>query len=149
MAVVDPGEAATSPLGRWALAHASPGIVPAALCLSTDDIAPIARMLGEEPLAMSRRTPEGRELSWRLAGLAGMLDGGHPFFIEWDCRPEDHPAAADAPHRVKPSGIVSVEIGAPSGPLAELASATPGVELASEPGVRSMVIGTVRGPVTL
>jgi hypothetical protein len=109
MAVVDPGEAAISPLGRWAGHAAVRGDGIAAICLRTDSIADVGRHLGEEPMAMARDTPTGARLAWRLVGLSAMLQHGHPFFIQWDT--PGHPGSDVAPHRVDVSGIVSVRLG--------------------------------------
>ncbi len=150
MAVVDPDEAAQSPLGRWAAANTQPGLVPAALCLRTDDIELIAAALGEQPEAMSRTRPDGSVLAWDLAGLAGML-GPHrlPFFIEWHSEPAEHPGAIQAEHKVDPVGITSVVHG-DVGLTAGLLSAVP--ILAVEPhrkGVVSVSIETDSGSITL
>ena len=48
----------------------------------TDDIGADARRLGLDVLSMSRETPDGRELRWRLAGFG--LGGPMPVFIQWD-----------------------------------------------------------------
>jgi hypothetical protein len=127
MAVVDPDEAATSPMGRWAIDNAGPGLRIAAACVRTDDIAQVAAVLDEEPLAMSRRTEDGELLSWHLAGLAGMLHSGWPFFIEWHTT--DHPGRASAPHTVSPFGISTVTV--PSAPpeIVILLDGVPGIDL--------------------
>lgn len=148
MAVADRDEAATSPLGRWAMAQGDgTGFVPAALCLRVDDIEPVAAALGEQPLAMSRRTPDGGELAWHLAGLDGMLTAGHPFFIRWHVRPEDHPGRATAPHTAEPTGIVVTGGWSAPDSLAELLAGVKG--LAAGAGPRSVAIGTTSGEVTL
>ena len=56
----------------------------------TDDIEALASSAHEagmtgEPIAMSRRRPDGGELSWKILQLSGH-DGGElvPFFIGWD-----------------------------------------------------------------
>ena len=119
MAVVDPEEAEDSPLGRWAIAHASDDFRISAVCIRTDDILDAAGALGEEPLA----------LSWRLAGLEGMIRHGAPFFIQWDT--DEHPGGFDVDHRVEPRGITRVGIpDAPSAVLGILRT-TPGVSLGS------------------
>ena len=148
MAVVDPAEAATSPLGRWAQARAHQDAVPTALCLRTDEIGRVGSLLGEQPLAMSRRTPTGAELSWHLAGLEGMLARGDPFFIEWHCAAEDHPGTMDAPHLVEPTGVGQVTAGVSSG-LADLAATVPGLVATDRPGVQTMSITTLSGSIEL
>jgi len=112
MAVVDAAEAAASPLGRWVAARTRHGDAPAALCLRTDDISGVAARLGEPPQAMSRLRPDGRRLSWRLAGLEAALSReAMPFFIQWDVAPDEHPGREPASHTVHPAGIAWVEVG--------------------------------------
>ncbi|WKZ83470.1 MAG: VOC family protein [Acidimicrobiia bacterium] len=151
MAVVEPAEADRSPLGRFVLEHASSEPNPTSLCLRTDDIGPIATALGEEPLPMSRATPDGRTLSWLLAGLSGMLGPGRlPFFIEWQVAPGDHPGEASAPHTIAPRGIASVTVGRLPATLAGLVSEVPGlVEDDGPPGIGRVVVSTDRGDVVL
>ncbi len=150
MAVVDPDEAARSSLGRWAAANAQPGLVPAGLCLRTDDIELIAAALGEQPEAMSRTRLDGSVLAWDLAGLAGML-GPHrlPFFIEWHGEPAEHPGAIQAEHKVDPVGITSVVHG-DVGLTAGLLSAVPMLAVERHrKGVVSVSIETEAGSITL
>jgi len=151
MGFVDEAEAAASPMGRWALEHRRPDPVPVAVCLRTDDIAPIAAALGETPLAMDRVRPDGVRLSWKLAGLAGMLGPDSlPFFIEWDVDPQDHPGAGSAPHRVEPRGIEEVVLGRVTGPTARLVAGVPGVRITRfHPGVHWVGIATEGGKVVL
>ncbi|MEE8497323.1 MAG: VOC family protein [Acidimicrobiia bacterium] len=149
MAVVDSAEAAESPLGRWAAAHTTTDLTPAALCLRTDDIGSISAVLGEEPEAMSRRLPDGSVLSWHLAGLSGMLGPDNlPFFIEWHCDPADHPGATQVDHRIATSGITGVQIGSP-GSLEPILTAIDGVTIADGVGVIATTIGSADGPITL
>lgn len=107
MTVVDAAEAEGSPVGRWATAGIAAGGGVAALCLRTDDIEGVAARIGSPPLAMSRATPDGGALSWRLAGLDQALTHGLPFFIQWDG--DDLPGATPVSHRVEPGGIAWVE----------------------------------------
>ncbi len=116
MAVVDEAEAIGSPLGRWVMEQARNGDHPAALCLRTDDIAGPSRRLGLEPMAMSRLTPDGQELAWRVAGLTRMFDDGFPFFIEWADR-KALPGRMRAAHAVDVEGISWVEIGGSVGEI--------------------------------
>jgi len=149
MAVVDPVEAAQSPLGRWATAHTIDGLAPAALCLRTDDIDSIAARLGEEPEAMSRRRTDGSVLSWHLAGLPGMLGPDNlPFFIEWHGDPADHPGAMPVDHLVEALGITEVTIG-PAGSLQPLLTDIDGITIGQRAGVIEITIGTTTGPITL
>lgn len=151
MGFVDEAEAAASPMGRWALEHRRPEPVPLALCLRTDDIAPIAAALGETPLAMDRVRTDGVRLTWKLAGLEGMLGTQSlPFFIQWEVAPEDHPGAAVAPHRIDPKGIAQVVVGPVTGPLARIIAGVDGVRITrGHPGVHWVAIATDRGRIVL
>lgn len=105
LAVVAPGEAKTSVLGTWAMQRAAvPGA--AAVCLGTDDIDPICERLGLEPTPMSRLTPDGAVLEWRLAGMKQAFTYNLPFFIQWNIADELHPGRIDADH---PAGRVRLE----------------------------------------
>jgi hypothetical protein len=148
MAVIDPGEAAGSPMGRWALDHIDHETVrPISLCLRTDQISHIAATLDEEPLAMSRETPDGTRLSWHLAGFDAMVGPRRlPFFIQWEG--DAHPGATPAPHRLADTGITSVTIGDP-GELRSLVEAAPGLTIGDGVGVQNVVIATSRGEITL
>ncbi len=149
MAVVDPTEAAGSPLGRWVTANTTADLMPAALCLRTDDISFIGRVLGEEPAAMSRQRPDGSVLSWRLAGLVGMLGPNNlPFFIEWNCPPEEHPAATPIEHGTEVTEITRVTIGR-AGALEPVIADVDGLRIGAGVGVIETVIGTQGRPIIL
>lgn len=106
MAIVDPIEAESNVLGRWVAGQVARGDRLAAWCLRTDDIDEVASRLGLVPEPMSRRRPDGVELSWRLAGLETALARGLPFFIQWEIPDEDHPG-----HAAGGPGISWVEVG--------------------------------------
>lgn len=148
MAVVDPTEAASSPLGRWATQRANgKHLVPGALCLRVPDIDPIAAALGEPPLSMSRRTPDDIELSWHLVGLDGMLATGTPFFIRWRIPLHQHPGRSTAPHRVRPTGITTTAGWPIPDTLRSLLDGVDGLGPPTDP--RRVVIGTDDGSITL
>ncbi len=151
MAVVDEAEAATSPMGRWVIEQRTNGLIPAALCLRTDDIGAVADRLDLTPLAMTRTRTDGITLAWHLAGLDGMLGPKRlPFFIEWNVKPADHPGAATAPHRVTPISITEVVIGPVTAELASLLAPVPGLVISEgRPGVQSVTIGTSAGDIIL
>ena len=144
MSVIDGDEAAVSPMGRWALAVRSPGLVPAALCLRTDDADNEAARLGLEPTAMSRTRPDGIVLSWRLVGADDMFGNRRlPFYIQWDDMAL-HPGRSIAHHRVNPLGIEEVVL---SGDTASIRWRIRGADLPvavmpGPPGVRSVTIRT-------
>ena len=82
LAVVDPDEAKTSALGTWT-AHRSARPGADAVCLRPDNFDDRIVELGIAPTEMSRVTPEGHLLKWRLAGFKFTVSTGLPFFIDW------------------------------------------------------------------
>ena len=105
LAVVAPEEAKTSVLGTWALNGAAvPGV--AAVCLRTDDFDVVCGRLGLQPTPMSRVTPDGVVLDWRLAGMSQAFAHRLPFFIQWDIAEDLHPGRIDVEH---PAGEVRLE----------------------------------------
>jgi len=152
MAIIDRTEAFESPLGRWVGEQVQNGDRFLALCLRTDDLDAVARRLDLETLSMSRKTPEGGTLSWRLAGLDRMMSPERlPFFIQWNVPPEQHPGRDEAAHRVRPLGISWVEMGGDAKRLTEWIG-TDQLELryvSGEPGIRAIGIGTEAGEITL
>lgn len=152
MAVVDPAEAATSPMGRWVAGRAGPETAPSAVCLRTDDIDGVASRLGLAPLEMSRRRPDGVVLSWRLCGLDEAFgDEALPFFIQWDIPPEHHPGRGVARHHVDATGWAWVEIGGDADALARRLSDAelPIRAVGGPPGVRRAAVATGRGEIVL
>jgi hypothetical protein len=82
VAVVDAGEAASSPFGGW-VAASPPG--PMGWAVRGDDLDAIARRLGLDPVPGSRAAPDGRTLRWRTAGVeVVMAEPSLPFFIAWE-----------------------------------------------------------------
>jgi hypothetical protein len=151
MGIVDPAEASTSPMGRWVADEIGRGTRLLAVCLRTDDIVALGERLGLEPLAMSRATPSGETLSWRLVGLDRALGPDHlPFFIQWD-DPARHPGGDRAAHRVKPEGIAWVELGGDPGRIRSwLGDHDLDLRLAGgPPGLRAIGIRTAAGVVEL
>ncbi len=150
MTVVDQVEAEASALGRWVLDETRTGDRLAAVCLRTDDIDEVARRIGREPEAMSRRTADGTVLRWRLAGLdAAMSDERLPFFIEWNVDGDQHPGRAEAGHRVQPDGITWIEYGGDAERLAAWLGdhALPIRWVDEPPGPRHVAIATSDGTV--
>jgi hypothetical protein len=102
LAVVAPKEAKTSALGTWVLHQATvPGA--AAVCLRTDDLDAVCGRLRIEATPMSRLTPDGAIIDWRLAGLKQAFAHNLPFFIQWDIPADLHPGRIDVVH---PAGRV-------------------------------------------
>lgn len=133
LAVVDPTEAVTSTLGRWALHRA---VVPGGdgLCLRTDDLAGIARRLGASRLDMSRVTPDGVILSWGIVGLKQALSSNLPFFIEWDVPADLHPGRIPITHPRGNVRLSDVTIWGDPAALREWAPDPSGVEYAEGDG---------------
>jgi hypothetical protein len=120
IAVVDETEAASSAMGLWIEAQIGAGERWVGWCVATDDIEGLSERLGLTPVVMQRRRPDGRVLSWRLAGLEiAMTEPFLPFFIQWDVSVEDHPGRATATHRRTVSGITAVELSADRRRLSE------------------------------
>ncbi len=152
MAVVDPEEAATSPIGRSVTASTADGDRLMALCLRTGDIGPVAGRIGDEPLRMSRALPEGGELSWSLAGIGSALGPERlPFFIEWHTDPSDHPGRAAASHAIEVGGIAWVELGA-DGAVLERHLGLHDLDIrlrAGAAGLRGMAVRTAGGELVI
>ncbi|MGH8945578.1 MAG: VOC family protein [Acidimicrobiia bacterium] len=103
VAVVDPIETAGSLFGSWVDANATNPPRPHALCLRTDDLDGVCERLGLEPVVMSRETPDGSPLRWRLAGFEQVLTESLPFFIEWQV-PDDR-----LPGRMEPGNDAHID----------------------------------------
>ena len=144
MGVVDAVEAETSPMGRWALAHRQQGLIPAGLCLRTDDASAEAARLGVTAAAMSRARPDGVVLSWRNVGADDMFAGRAPlFFIHWDDMAM-HPGRAPVDHHRSVGGIERVVVsGDPAALSARIGDQDlPVVLETGPPGIRRVLIGT-------
>ncbi|MDX1621424.1 MAG: VOC family protein [Nitriliruptorales bacterium] len=112
MYVADVDEAGSSPIGRWALEHASDEPSVAALMLRVPAVLPYALRLDLDITEVRRTRADGVELAWRLAGLElAFSDDPRPVFIECLMAPEEHPGRDDAPHRAQPDGISWAEWG--------------------------------------
>lgn len=109
LAVVEAKAAKTSPLGTWAMHRAA---VPGAdsVCLRTDSIEDISIRLDLQLMEMSRVTPDGVILGWRLAGLKQALTNGVPFFIQWDIPDDMHPGREPIDHPAGEVGLESVTL---------------------------------------
>lgn len=111
MGVVDRDEAEGSDVGKWLLSSIAQGDRLFAWCLRTDDIDEVSARLGLAPDAWKRALPDGRELTWRLAGLErSIADPSLPFFIQWDVPEDLQPGSGAADHDVSPQGIEWLEV---------------------------------------
>lgn len=148
MTVVDPDQAADSPMGRWIMASSRNGDRLTAVCLRTDDIEGDAARIGDRPLAMQRERDDGTVLRWQLAGLdAAMSAESLPFFIAWDIPEDDHPGHMPVTHDVHVTGISWIEYGAEPGRLASWLGdhALPIRRVDGPPGPRRLAIATSGG----
>lgn len=133
LAVTDPVEADSSSFGRWAAAQ-SHGADAKALCLRTDDLDSVCRRLGLEAASMSRETPEGEVLEWRIAGLEQALPRVMPFFIQWEVAEESHPGRRHVVHPAGEARLTSVAIlGDHVDELADWAPEPEGLDYVSAP----------------
>lgn len=146
--VVDPEEIRLSSFGRWVAANASERLAPHALCLRTGELDALCDRLGLVPVAMTRKKPDGTELSWRIAGLEMAFTEGLPFFVEWDIAPADHPGRA-ALSQATETTAVEVSLSGDIGKLADWAGGTDGVTFRDgKPGLDSVVVRTDGGALT-
>ena len=82
VAVVDEAEAARSAFGRW-VAASRPG-APFGWAVRTDDLDAVAARLGLTVRDGARHGPDGRRLTWRMAGIEqAAAEPALPFFIQW------------------------------------------------------------------
>lgn len=66
--------------------------------IAVDDIAPFEQRLGRQAIEGQRRRPDGTVVRWKQIGVQDLLDDPTlPFFVEWQCEPEEHPAANGRP----------------------------------------------------
>jgi hypothetical protein len=152
LAVVDPMEAESSPVGRWISNASRSGDRFVAWCVSTDEIERVAERLGLAVATGSRSLPDGRILRWRSAGLDRVAEHPDlPFFISWDGPPELHPGRARAQHRVEPNGIAWIEVASDHGRLHGWLGGedVPVRVVGGEPGVRAVGISTARSEIVL
>jgi hypothetical protein len=65
--------------------------------VAVDDIADVETRLGRESVQGNRHRPDGFELRWRQIGVKGLQsDPQLPFFVQWECAPEEHPGAVSS-----------------------------------------------------
>ena len=150
IAVVDRAEASESPLGRWVASRTEMGHPWDGLVLHTEDVGGEGERLDVEVSEFSRLAPDGRLLTWRMAGLDHLLEDDLPFFITFEGPADAHPGRDRAQHRVEPSQISAVTW---SGDADRLASwiADPGLSLtiADDPSQRSITVATTQGDMTI
>lgn len=97
---------------------------------------------------MSRETPDGGRLSWRLVGMERLVEDGLPFFIEWGVSDDELPGRSRAGHDVEVLGVdvtLSGDLGGLGSLLGEAVNVVPG---SGRPAVEATIL-TGRGPVTI
>jgi hypothetical protein len=151
--VDDPDAASTNPFGRGVLASTRDGDGLFAWAAATDDIAMRAKWIGSDVTAGLRVRPDGTELRWRMAGLAGsMADRSLPFFIQWDSLADEHPGRTPVAHRVDVKGITELEV---AGQKTKVRNRVGGEDLplrvvrGERPGPVSVTIATAEGEIVL
>ena len=152
MGVVDTEVAAKNFLGEYLLGFLADGDRLFAWCVRTDDISWDAKRIGSGAVPMSRRKPDGSELSWRLTGLEGALaDRSLPFFIQWDGHADAHPGRDPAEHRVDARGISSLDVAGNKTKISNrLGRADLPVNVVrGDPGPVSVTIATSNGEIVL
>jgi len=143
--VVDEDEARGDDFGRWVLERTAAGERLLGWCLRTSDIGGVAARLRLEVTSWSRTRPNGRELSWRLAGLPeAMVEPSLPFFIQWETPTDLHPGREPVDHEA--AGIAWVEVaGSPDRIRRWLGGAEVPVRVEQgKPGVRALAV-SLRG----
>jgi hypothetical protein len=135
VAVADADAATSSAFGRSALAARTEGPRFTGWVARTDDLEAAAD--GAEVVALSRETPDGGRITWRMAALERLGDEGVlPPLLSWDDE-ESAPSFADPDHPAGHVTLDSVEIGDPDRELAALpAVARLRVEPSEPRGVR-------------
>jgi catechol 2,3-dioxygenase-like lactoylglutathione lyase family enzyme len=142
VAVADDKGAESTPFGRAALSAREHGARFAGWVARVDDLDGAAQACGGQVVPMSRLTPAGETITWRMVAAERLGDGGAvPPLIRWD-DPASAPPFAHAQH---PAGIVTLdnaEIGDPDGDVRRLLPQVHGVALVAEPpaGVHALVV---------
>ncbi len=133
VAVADERAAASTAFGRSALAARTDGPHFTGWVARTNEL----DVASDEVVAMSRETPDGGLVTWRIAAAERLGDGGVvPPVISWDDE-STAPPFADADHPAGHVTLDGVEIGDPNGELAALPAVARLWVEASEPrGIR-------------
>jgi glyoxalase-like protein len=152
IAIVDPSVARGSALGRAIADRTADGDRWFALCLVDDAIDLTAERLGLTLQPGARTLPEGREVTWRGAGIDDpRRTPDLPFFISWTGEPAVHPGARRPPHPSGATDIAWVEV---AGNAERFASWTGDASLPvrfvdGEPGVVAVALRATGGELVL
>lgn len=97
VAALDHPAAEKAPFGRAVRARAEEGGGWLGWVVAVDDLAPIEARLGRTAVPGHRVRPDGIDLHWQQIGVLDLMaDAQLPFFIHWECPPEQHPSAGGA-----------------------------------------------------
>lgn len=152
MGVVDERMARANPFGAHFLSFVAAGDGPFGWCVATDDIDGVCSAHGLEASPWTRVRPDGTELRWRLAGVETTItDRSLPFFIQWDCPPDDHPGRAEAPHRTEARALAWIEVAGDAGAIRArtLGADLPVRVVGGERGPRRVGIATDEGEIVI
>lgn len=151
VAVDDPDRAARTAFGRWVASRGASTARLIGWAVRTNRIDEVAGRRGLPVADGSRTRPDGRVLTWRIAGIdQAAAEPSLPFLIEWGAD-TPHPGRASATHRHGPVEIVTVEL---VGDPARLATWLDGHALPIEvrsglPGVATVTLASAPGAITL
>jgi hypothetical protein len=110
LAVTDPQS--RHPIVRWLSALVSNGDRLLALAIEPDDLDATAARLAQPTIAQDRVYADGRRVSFRLTGVAGLLGPDIlPFFVETTVGREWRCGSRSPSHRLAASGVEWVELG--------------------------------------
>ena len=150
--VIDEAEAETNSFGRWLASRVAAGPRLVGWCLATDDIDRVAERVDVDAVPMRRVLPDGRILSWRLAGLeVAMAEPPLPFFISWETDAGLHPGRAGTAHRQGPVRLTGIEVGGEESRLEEWIAGEPlpVTVVDGAPGVRAALLAGPDGPIRI
>jgi hypothetical protein len=139
--------AAESPFGTWIRTVTADGDILAGLMMQPDDFDATCARLSLTPTRAERTRPDGRVLSWRLAGVTEAVTRTVPCFIGWDARDE----LFDGDAGVGARGIASVELGGDADEIATwLGEDVDALRLVGgAPRLHQLTIATDRGDIIL
>lgn len=93
VAALDHPAADRAPFGQAVKQRAADGGGWLGWVVGVDDISQVERRLGRSAVDGHRRRPDGYELVWKQIGVNDLIaDPQLPFFIEWQCEPDQHPS---------------------------------------------------------
>lgn len=118
MGIADEAAAQANPLGQTVLAATEAGERWLLACVRPADIDATAARIGSVVVPGHRTRPDGRTVSWRLAGLEIALDEHLPFFIAWTDL-EATPGRETLEHRLPYRSIDRVVLGGNSARIDE------------------------------